>query len=214
MANPTAIGYIRVSTADQEYGLDAQRAAIARFAAEHAIDVLSIVSEVISGGAPFHQRTGLISACEQVARAGANHLIIAKRDRLSRAPIVSMLAERGLEQVGATVMCCEGGNEQDPASEFMRSIIDIVAQFERAMIGARTKAALAVVKAKGIHVGRPKGRVDTKPRKTRSDKGRKRGESAPLGLELAKLADWRHLAPRKPKKQAVTQRPAFPTGPI
>lgn len=211
MAKPTAIGYIRVSTSDQQLGLEAQRAAIARFAAEHGIDVLSIVSEVISGGAEFHLRTGLRSACEQVARTGASHLIIAKRDRLSRVPMVSLLAERGLEQLGATVMCCDGINAQDPVSEFTRGLLDAVAQFERALIGARTKAALASAKAKGVKVGRPKGRVDTKPRKTRSDKGRKRSDP-PVGLELARLADWRHLAPRKVKPSPITRLPTDLTG--
>ncbi len=188
---------IRVSTPDQVLGLEAQRADILRFAAAHGIEVLSIHTEVISGGTPFHERAVLRAACEEVAMRGAQHLIVAKRDRLSRDIMVTLLVENGLRQIAATLMTVEGSNEQSPSHELMRGVLDTVAQFERRLIGMRTKAALAALKASGKTLGRPKGRVDTKPRKTRSDKGKKKGAHEPVGVELARLADWRHLRPRK-----------------
>lgn len=125
---------------------------------------------------------------------GANHLIVAKRDRLSREPMVSLLVEKGLGQLKASILTVDGNNALDPASELVRHILDAVAQFERAMIGIRTKAALAQAKENGQRLGRPPGVRG----KTRSDKGTTRNPLEEAKTTLA-LADWRHLAPRKPK---------------
>jgi len=45
------------------------------------------------------------------------------------------------------------GEGTDPAAALMRTMVDAFAQYERALIGARTKAALAVKKAKGERTG-------------------------------------------------------------
>jgi len=175
MANPTAIGLIRVSTSDQVLGLEAQEADIRKAAAGRGIDVLSIVTEVVSGGAPIEDRYGLAEAIAAVKDLRAAHLIVAKRDRLARDPLVALLTERELERAGATLVCCDGSDGDDPGAELMRGILDVVARFERRMIGLRTKAALAALASGGKVLGRPMGRVDDRPRKPRSDKGKVRG---------------------------------------
>ncbi len=92
----TAIALLRVSTPDQKLGLEAQRADITRFAAAHDIEVTGWHTEFISGGAPFELRAGLQAACEDVAKVGAKFLLVAKRDRFARDPLVAMLTERTL----------------------------------------------------------------------------------------------------------------------
>lgn len=166
----TAIALLRVSTPDQLLGLEAQRADITRFAAAHDIEVIGWHTEFVSGGAPFEMRAGLQAACEEVARVGAKFLLVAKRDRFARDPLVAMLTERTLASMGAQVLAADGNNEQDPASELIRHILDGVARFERRMIGIRTKAALAAIVASGRKLGRPPGARDLKPRKQRCDK--------------------------------------------
>jgi DNA invertase Pin-like site-specific DNA recombinase len=163
----TAIALLRVSTPDQRLGLAAQRTDIDRYAAAHGIEVVEWVEEVVSGGAPFEARLGLQAACESIARLGASHLLVSKRDRFARDPLVALLTERSLEQIKATVLCADGNNEQDPASELVRHILDGVARFERRMIGIRTKAALAAIVASGRKIGRPPGSRDLRPRKPR-----------------------------------------------
>lgn len=182
MANPTAIGLIRVSTADQALGLEAQRADIARFAAERGIDVLATISETVSGGAPIDKRVGLQRALEAVATDRASHLIVAKRDRLSRDPLVALMAEHTLEKVSATLLAADGNNSTDPFCEAMRGMLDVFARLERRLIGMRTKAALGVLKASGVKLGGRKPGARNKsyggPRKGRSDKGKQRAELA------------------------------------
>ncbi len=167
MSSTTAVALLRVSTEKQHLGLDAQRAAISAYAAMHGIEVIAWHTEIVSGGAPFEERYGLQAASDDVARLGAKHLVVAKRDRFSRDPLVAMLTERSLEKLGASVVCADGNNETDPASELIRHILDGVARFERRMIGLRTKAALAARKAAGHRLGRPPGIVEDKPRKRR-----------------------------------------------
>ncbi len=166
----TAIALLRVSTSDQRLGLAAQRTDIERYAADHDIQIMEYIEEVVSGGAPFEARLGLQAACESIARIGASHLIVSKRDRFARDPLVALLTERSLEQLKATVLCADGNNAMDPASELVRHILDGVARFERRMIGIRTKAALAAIVASGRKLGRPPGSRDLKPRKQRCDK--------------------------------------------
>jgi DNA invertase Pin-like site-specific DNA recombinase len=177
MTNPTAVALLRCSPdgstrlVSDRLGIEVQRADILRFAAERRIDVISFHVEYVSGGAPIDQRTGLLAASRAIAESGAAHLIVAKRDRLARDPLVALLTEQSLAKVGATVLCADGNNGQSPAEQLMRVILDGVARFERQMISIRTKAALAVLQAGGKKLGRPVGIVG----KPRSDKGKPRG---------------------------------------
>src|SRR5580692_4976502 len=62
--------------------------------------------------------------------------------------------EHAAAEAGAVVRSSAGeGNGSTPADEFMRGVIDSAARYERALIRARTKAALAAKSAKGERVG-------------------------------------------------------------
>ncbi len=72
-------------------------------------------------------------------------LILAKLDRLARnVAFIAGLMERKVEFV-----CCD----MPTATPFMLHVYAAVAEEERRMIGARTKAGLAAAKAKGIELG-------------------------------------------------------------
>ncbi|NPD68215.1 recombinase family protein [Lichenicola cladoniae] len=81
---------------------------------------------------------------------GATRLI-AKLDRLSRNGAFLMT----LRDTGIAFVACDMPN----ANSFIIGIMALVAQHEREAISARTKAALAAVKARGVYVGRRKGEV-------------------------------------------------------
>jgi site-specific DNA recombinase len=62
-------------------------------------------------------------------------------------------AERALRHAFGSVVSASGeGNGDAPADAFMRGVIDCAAQYERGLIRARTKAALAAKSAKGERV--------------------------------------------------------------
>ena len=153
-----AIGYRRVSTADQAgsgLGLDAQQTAIAAAAARLGLPLGDTFTDAgVSGGLALEQRPALLAALDALGRGDV--LIVAKRDRLGRDVLnVAMLA-RLVERKGARILSAagEGTDDDGPTSVLMRQIVDCFAQYERAIIRARTKAALAAKRARGERVGK------------------------------------------------------------
>ena len=82
-------------------------------------------------------------------------LVVAKRDRLGRDPIKVAMIESAVARKGARIVSAagEGTDGDDPASVLMRRMIDAFAEYERLLIGARTKAALGAKKARGERTG-------------------------------------------------------------
>lgn len=150
-----AVAYLRVSTEEQNLGPEAQRAAIEAWAAREGIRIASWhLDKGISGGADIADRPGLVAAIGELRMAGAGVLVVAKRDRLARDVYIATAIERAAEQSGARVSCADGtANGDTPADAFMRAILDAAAAYERALIRARTKAALAAKRAKGELTG-------------------------------------------------------------
>ena len=145
-----AIGYLRVSTEAQGksgLGLEAQRAQIQRFSAEHGFSVTDWFTDVQSGkgNQKTNLRPGLAAALATAKRAKC-HLLVSKLDRLSRnATFLGNLME---EKVSFLV--CELGPEVD---RFMLRIYAAVAEKEREVIGQRIRDALAAKRARGEQLG-------------------------------------------------------------
>lgn len=148
--------YHRVSTNDQAEsgaGLAAQAAAIEAFAAKagHTI-VATFIDAGVSGAAGIEDRPGLMAAVAGLRRGDA--LVIAKRCRLGRDPMAVLMIERAVAKRGAVILCADGiGNETDANGQFMKAIIDAAAAYERNMIKARTRAALAAKRKAGQRTG-------------------------------------------------------------
>ena len=145
--------YIRVSTQGQGksgLGIEAQRKAIADFAAREGFEVVAEHVEVETGkGSDALDRRPVLAAALADARKIKGAVIVAKLDRLSRdvAFVAGLMAQR------VPFIVAELGADADP---FMLHLFAALAEKERAMISARTKAALAVAKAKGTVLGNPK----------------------------------------------------------
>jgi DNA invertase Pin-like site-specific DNA recombinase len=150
-----AVAYLRVSTDDQALGPEAQRAAIERWAAAAGVEVASWHEDRgVSGGASLDRRPGLLEALDAAKGARAGLLVVAKRDRLARDPIVAAMTEAAAERIGARIVSAAGeGEGDDPAAILMRRMVDAFAEYERHLIKARTKAALAVKRSRGERVG-------------------------------------------------------------
>lgn len=175
-----AVGYIRVSTDKQDLGPDAQRAALAAWCASNGATLVEVHEDRgVSGGAPLDRRPGLLAALASVGIRKAGVLLVAKRDRLARDVVIATTVERAAVRAGAQVIAADGvGNGDSPADQFLRTIIDGAAQYERALIRARTRAALAV----------------------KRERGESTGGSAPYGHRLA--SDGVHVEPH-PDEQAT-----------
>jgi DNA invertase Pin-like site-specific DNA recombinase len=146
----TAIGYVRVSTSAQGrsgLGLEAQRAAIARFASAEGLDVAEVYQEVETGsGSDALDRRPQLAAALKAARKAKAPVLVAKLDRLSRdVHFISGLMSHRVEFV-----VCDLGRQSDP---FVLHLYAALAEKERSMISARTKAGLAAAKARGTKLG-------------------------------------------------------------
>lgn len=141
----TAVAYLRVSTDEQHLGLEAQRAALETWAAASDVTIVAWhTDQGVSGGAPLEQRPALMAALSEVAHLGATHLAVHRRDRLARDVYLAAGLERTLAQSGASIVSADGsGNGSTPEAQLMRTILDGMAQYERSLIRARTRAALA-----------------------------------------------------------------------
>lgn len=139
------VAYYRVSTQRQGasgLGLEAQRAAVEAFVAQRGGQVLAERVEVESGKRA--DRPQLAEALAEAKRLGAV-LLIAKLDRLARnVHFISGLLEAGVE-----VQACD----MPEANRFLLHVMAAVAEHEAAAISARTKAALAAAKARGVKLG-------------------------------------------------------------
>jgi DNA invertase Pin-like site-specific DNA recombinase len=150
-----AVAYIRVSTEEQHLGPEAQRRQIEAWAAREKVSVVAWhADQGISGAAGPEERPGLAAALYDVRARRAGRLVVAKRDRLARDVYLAGAVEKALAKDGARLVSADGAPTGDsPAEVMQRQIGDVFAQYERSIIAARTKAALAVKKARGEACG-------------------------------------------------------------
>ena len=143
------VAYYRVSTARQGrsgLGLEAQEKAVMDFLNGGEWELAGAFTEVESG--KRDDRPELAKAMQLCKLTGAR-LVIAKIDRLSRdAHFLIGLDKAGVDFVAA---------DMPQANKLTVGIMALVAQQEREAISARTKAALAAAKARGIKLGNPNG---------------------------------------------------------
>jgi DNA invertase Pin-like site-specific DNA recombinase len=148
--------YTRVSTDEQAAagnGLAAQMAACEQFAAKAGHTIAACHTDAgVSGAAGLEDRPGLMAAVAGLRRGDA--LIVAKRCRLGRDQMAVLMIEKAVSRKGAVILSADGvGNADDPASQFMKNVIDAAAVYERNLIRARTKAALAAKRRAGELTG-------------------------------------------------------------
>jgi DNA invertase Pin-like site-specific DNA recombinase len=144
------VSYLRVSTDRQGksgLGIEAQRATITQFAAANGYEIVAEYVEVETAkGTDALDRRPQLAAALSHARKSKCAVIVAKLDRLSRdvAFIAGLMAQR------VPFIVSELGSDADP---FMLHIYATLAEKERALIAARTKAALQAKKAAGAKLG-------------------------------------------------------------
>ncbi len=151
--------YLRVSTPDQAgedaYGLDAQRAAITAWAAQHGHTLAPTwyTDAGISGSTL--ERPGLQALLKDALVADWDGVIVAKLDRVARDLMLQLWIEKELLKAACPLISvAEPMAAEDPAGKLMRQIIGAFAEFEKARITERMAGGrLAKAKAGGYAGG-------------------------------------------------------------
>jgi DNA invertase Pin-like site-specific DNA recombinase len=152
------VGYVRVSTAEQAdsgLGIAAQEEAIRAECERRGWTLRAVYADAGVSGKSL-DREGVQEALHSVESGQAGAIVVSKLDRLSRslldfAGLMARAQARGWNLVALDL----GIDLSTPAGEFMASVMASAAQWERRIIGARTRDALAVKAAEGTKLGRP-----------------------------------------------------------
>lgn len=154
---PLALGYIRVSTQEQVDGgasLDAQEGAVRAEAMRRGWALELVADEGWS--ARDLRRPGLSAALERLGRGEAHALLATRLDRISRSVVdfASLLKKANIEK-WRLVLLSPDLDTADPAGKFTAHVLAAAAEYERDLIGVRTREGMAQRRAEGVHVGRP-----------------------------------------------------------
>lgn len=166
-AGTRVVGYTRVSTTEQDedgVGLQAQDAAIRDKAERSGWQLLDVVSDTASGKS-MSKRAGL-ERCLAVLDSGfAEALVVAKLDRLSRSLVdFGHLLERARAKGWKIVVLDMDLDMTTAAGEMTANTLMNFAQFERRLIGERTRSAMAHKKATGTFKAPPGRRSMLSPK--------------------------------------------------
>jgi site-specific DNA recombinase len=177
--------YLRVSTSEQGEsgaGLQAQEDACRRFAAAQGWTVAGVFTDAgVSGAAGLDRRPALLEAISTLTRGGV--LLVAKLDRVSRGePLAAAMIEAAVSRKGARIVSAagEGTDSDEPTAVLMKRMIQAFAEYERLIIGARTRAALQAKSRRGERVGQ-------------------------IGYGFALAADGRTLEPVEAEQQVIAK---------
>ena len=153
------VAYTRVSTEEQAAsgaGLDAQQASIEAEVARRGWTLLETYTDAGISGKSVANRPALAVALAAVESGEAGTLVVAKLDRLSRSLLDFAELMARAQRNGWNLVALDLGIDlSTPAGEFLASVMASAAQWERRIIGQRTRDALAAKRAAGVRLGRP-----------------------------------------------------------
>lgn len=147
---PKKYGYMRISTMRDSQKFDRQESQLAEVGCD------KIYSERVSGS--VRERPELNAMLDNLKEGDVVYIV--SIDRLSRSTkdlleIVDIIKSKGasLKSLHDTWLDTTSGN---PMSEFLLTVMGALGQMEREMIKSRVQEGMAVAKAKGTKLGRPK----------------------------------------------------------
>jgi len=145
----TAVAYLRTSSAanigEDKDSTKRQRAAIAGFAKRAGFDLVDEFSDPgVSGADPIAERPGFGELLDRIEGNGVRVVIVEDASRFARDLITQELGILVLIQRGVRVLTANGDDltdDSDPARKMMRQVAGAFAEYEKARIVAKLKAA-------------------------------------------------------------------------
>lgn len=149
--------YLRVSTAEQT--CDNQRGDVVQLARARGFEIVEVYEEKVSAAS---SRRAFDTMMLDAHRGRFGTIVVWSLDRFGRSMSGNLAAVIELDRMGVEVESVRESwlSSSGPARSLMLAVVSWVAEQERRRISERTKAALDRLRAKGVHVGRPRARVD------------------------------------------------------
>ena len=189
-ARGRTVGYARVSTLEQDLGLQ-----VAALKAQGCPDELIFVDKASGAKAA---RPGL-TQCLETLQAG-DLLLVWRLDRLGRsmAHLVGLVEELQGRGIGFRSVCDGAIDTTTASGELVFHIFSALAQFERRLIQERTRAGLTAARARGRRGGRPA--LDPQDPRVQMAKALYKERAHEVGaicqtLHISRSTLYRYLAP-------------------
>jgi DNA invertase Pin-like site-specific DNA recombinase len=202
-----AVAYLRTSSATN-VGADKdsdkrQRATIASFAKAHGYTIAAeFYDAAVSGADPVDQRPGFKDMLALIAGNGVRVILVESPDRFARDITVQEVGHRMLKALGVCLIPTTAPDHfttDTPTSKMIRQVLGVVAEFEKANLVAKLKAARDRKIAAGEKCGGRKSHSEARPEvvelaKQLRRKRPKAGERSlrEISRELAKRGHFNH----------------------
>jgi DNA invertase Pin-like site-specific DNA recombinase len=168
-----AIAYLRTSSA-VNVGPDKdsdkrQRAAIEAFAKANGFAIEPedwFYDAAVKGSDPVTVRPGFAAMLDRIAGNGVRTILIESPDRFARDLAVQLAGHDYLRKMGVTLIPATAPDhfaEDTPTAVLVRQVLGAIAQFEKAALVARMKAARDRKVAQGIKCGGRPGHLELRP---------------------------------------------------
>lgn len=156
-----AVGYVRISKADrdkteaeQRLSIRAQRESIAKVCADKGWGLLDTYEDFAQSGAD-DDRADYKRLQSFIDTKQADVVVVTRLDRLSRKAWRLLWL---IEEKGWNIYAIEQSfDTREPEGWLAAAIHALMADYERRLIGKRTKQALAQLRKEGVHTGRRSG---------------------------------------------------------
>ena len=150
-----AIGYIRVSTAEQALAgvsLEAQRARIEAWCQANDCELVAVHMDAGISGSSMDHRHGLLEALAATRRGTV--LVVYSLSRLARSTRDTLVIADRLDRAGADLASLsERLDTTGAAGKMMFRMLAVLAEFERDVIAERTATAMRHKQALGEYIG-------------------------------------------------------------
>jgi DNA invertase Pin-like site-specific DNA recombinase len=203
MGNDTvAFAYLRTSSA-ANVGADKdsdkrQRAAIGGFASARGYQIVAeFYDTAVSGADPIAERPGFKAMLDRIAGNGVRTILIESPDRFARDLAVQLAGHDFLKGLGIDLIPATAPDhflEDTPTAVLVRQVLGAIAQFEKASLVAKLKAARDRKIAAGEKCGGRKSHLESQPKVVGLAKALRRKIGGSLREIAAELAAHGHLS--------------------